>query len=85
MHHGGVYPGFVAFFAEKYLEIHKRGGLPFIKKVAEGFEDEMTENCLGTISECYNGDPPHKGKGAVSMLWNVTAVLKLIRLIEEYS
>ncbi len=85
MHQGGVYPGFVAFFAEKYLDIHKRGGLPFIKKMVEGFEQEMTEHCLGTISECYDGDPPHKGKGAVSLLWNVAGVLRMLNLIEQYS
>ncbi len=85
MHQGGVYPGFVAFFAEKYLEIHKRGGLPFIKNMVEGFEEEMTEHCLGTISECYDGDPPHKGKGAVSLLWNVAGVLRMLNLIEQYS
>jgi predicted glycogen debranching enzyme len=85
MHKGGVYPGFVGFFAEKYLEIHRRGGLPFIKNMVEGFEQEMTEHCLGTISECYDGDPPHKGKGAVSLLWNVTGVLKMLSLIEQYS
>jgi len=85
MMQGAAFPGMVAFFAEKYLEIHKRGGLPFIKKMVDSFEQEMTEHCLGTISECYNGDPPHKGKGAVSMLWNVTAVLKMLSLIEQYS
>jgi len=85
MHQGGVYPGFVAFFAEKYLEIHNRGGLSFIKNMTEGFEQEMTEHCLGTISECYDGDPPHKGKGAVSLLWNVAGVIKMLNLIEQYS
>ncbi len=85
MYYGGVFSGYVAYFAEKYLEFHKRGGLPFIKNMVDGFEDEMTEHCLGTISECYNGNPPHKGKGAVSMLWNVAGVLKMLSLIEQYS
>ena len=85
MYNGAVYPGYVAYFAEKYLEIHKRSGLSFIKNMVDEFEFEMTEHCLGTISECYNGNPPHNGKGAVSMLWNVAGVLKVLSLIEQYS
>ncbi len=85
MYNGAVYPGYVAYFAEKYLEIHKKSGLSFIKNMVDGFEYEMTEHCLGTISECYNGNPPHNGKGAVSMLWNVAGVLKVLSLIEQYS
>ncbi len=85
MYHGAVFPGYVAYFADKYLEFHKRSGLPFIKNMVDGFEYEMKEHCLGTISECYNGNPPHNGKGAVSMLWNVAGVLKMLSLIEQYS
>ncbi len=85
MYNGAVYPGYIAYFAEKYLEIHKKGGLSFIKNMVDGFEYEMTEHCLGTISECYNGNPPYIGAGAVSMLWNVAGVLKVLSLIEQYS
>ena len=85
MHQGTVYPWLAAFFADAYLEIHKQGGLSFVKRILEGFEEEMGNHCLGTISECYNGNPPHEGKGAVSMAWNVAGVLHIIKLIEKYS
>jgi glycogen debranching enzyme len=51
----------------------------------DGFEEEMGNHCIGTISECFNGNPPHIGKGAVSMAWNVAGVLHIIKLIEKYS
>ncbi|TAJ12951.1 glycogen debranching protein [Marinilabiliaceae bacterium JC017] len=85
LHQGTVFPWLVSFFAEGYLRLHKKGGLPIIKRLLDGFEAEMNEHCLGTISECYNGNPPHKGKGAVSMAWNVAAVLKVFKIIEQYS
>lgn len=84
-HQGTVYPWLAAFFAEAYLDIHKQGGLSFVKKMLEGFEEEMGNHCVGTISECFNGNPPHVGKGAVSMAWNVGGVLSIINLIEKYS
>lgn len=85
LHQGSVFPWLAAFFADGYLSIHKEGGLPFIKRMLEGFEEEMSDHCLGTISECFNGNPPHIGKGAISMAWNVGGVIRIIKLIEKYS
>lgn len=85
LHQGCVWPWLFGFFADTYLSLHKRGGLPFIKGIMEGFEEEVYDHCLGTIPEFYTGTPPHKGKGAVSMAWNVAAILKVIHLTEKYS
>ncbi|HBG87714.1 MAG TPA: glycogen debranching protein [Marinilabiliaceae bacterium] len=84
-HQGSVFPWLSAFFADGYLSIHKRGGLPFIKNMIDDFEEEMGNHCISTISEYFNGTPPHVGKGAVSMAWNVAAVIKIINLIEKYN
>lgn len=85
LHQGTVFPWLAAFFADAYLDIHKQGGLSFVKSMLDGFEEEMGNLCIGTISECFNGNPPHVGKGAVSMAWNVAGVLHIIKLIEKYS
>lgn len=85
LHQGAVFPWLAGFFAEGYLKVHKSSGVGLIKKMLEGFENELEEHCLSTISECFNGNPPHKGKGAVSMAWNVAAVIRIIKLIEKYS
>lgn len=85
LHQGCVWPWLFGFFAEAYLTIHKRGGLPFIKRIMEGFEEEMYDHCLGTIPEFFTGTPPHKGAGAVSMAINVAAILKVLKLTEKYS
>ena len=84
LHQGTAWPWFISFFVEGYLRIHGRGGLPFVKKIIEGFEEEMTEHCIGTISEMYNGNPPHTGKGAVSQAWSVAALIHASRLLENY-
>jgi predicted glycogen debranching enzyme len=83
IHQGTVWPWFISFFVESYLRIHKRGGLPFVKKIIEGFEVEMTENCIGTISEMYNGNPPHRGEGAISQAWSVAALIHAYKLLEN--
>lgn len=83
LHQGTVWPWFMSFFVESYIRIHKRGGLPFVKKIIEGFEEEMTEHCIGTISEMYNGNPPHRGKGAISQAWSVAALIRAYKLLEN--
>lgn len=84
VHQGTVWPWWIQFFVKAYLTIHKRGGLPFVQKIMEGFEEEMSEHCIGTISETYNGNPPHTAKGAVSQAWSVAAVIKAYRLVREF-
>ncbi len=85
IHLGAVWPWLIQFFVEGYLKIHKKGGLSFVKQILESFEEEMTQNCVGTVSEIYDGDPPHRGKGAVSQAWSVAGVSYALNLLQVYS
>lgn len=82
-HQGSVYPFLIYPFVKTYLEIHKMGGLSFVKQIIEGFEEEMSENCVGTLSEVYEGNPPHNAQGAISQAWNVAGILRTVRLVEN--
>ncbi len=84
MHQGTVHPWLIQFFVEGYLKIHKRGGLPFVKQIMESFEDDITERCIGTVEEVYNGNPPHKANGAISMAWSVAGVVYATHLVMDY-
>jgi len=44
----------------------------------------MTEHGLCTISEIYDGDPPHKPAGAISQAWSVAEIMRIKWLIEKY-
>ncbi|WP_066632323.1 glycogen debranching enzyme N-terminal domain-containing protein [Labilibacter marinus] len=85
IHQGAVWPWLASFYAEGYLKLHKQSGISHIKRLADNFEEEMVQHCIGTLSEYYDGNPPHMGKGAVSMAWNVAGVLKVLKLIEKYN
>lgn len=84
LHQGTVFPWLFAFFIDTYLVVHKKGGLPFVQRLLEEYEKELGEHCLGTISEAYNGNPPHTAKGAVSMAWNVAGILRVLKEVETY-
>jgi predicted glycogen debranching enzyme len=84
MHMGSVYPFLIYPFVKSYLEIHKAGGLSFVKHIMAGFEEEMSEHCVGTLSETYEGNPPYTARGAISQAWNVGGVLGAIALVEKF-
>jgi predicted glycogen debranching enzyme len=83
-HQGTAYPFLIYPFIKTYLDVHKAGGLSFAKNCLEGFKNEMAENCVGTLSEAYEGNPPHTAKGAISQAWNVAAVIMANLLVENY-
>jgi len=83
-HNGAVWPWLIQFFVEGYLKIHKRGGLPFVKKIVEDFEEEMGEHGIGTLSEMYNGNPPHQARGSISQAWNVAGVIYASHRVQNY-
>lgn len=83
-HQGSAFPWLLGHFAEGYLKIHGRSGLSLIKMFFNGFEEEITEAGIGTISELYFGNPPHIGKGAISQAWSVAELLRINHLLNLY-
>jgi len=83
-HQGGVLVWLLAPYAEAYLKLHGRSGVTEIKRIYYGMETLMNTHGIGTISEVYDGNPPHEGRGAISQAWSVAAVLRLKKLIENF-
>jgi len=81
---GTAWPWLLAHFAEGYLKIHGQSSLHYLEKLYKGLEETLTEHALGSISELFDGDPPHKPGGATSMAWSVAEILRMGELIEEY-
>ena len=83
-HQGTVWPWLFGHFVEGYLKIHGNSGLSFIKGYYKEFAQTLTEHGVGTISEIYDGDPPHTPRGAISQAWSVAELLRIGQLIGEY-
>lgn len=83
VHLGPARPWLFGFYAEAYLEVMGYSGLGMIERMLIGFEDEMTEGCIGSLSEMYDGNPPYTGRGAVSTAKNVGAVLSTIKRVKD--
>ena len=77
-HQGSVYPWLIGPYIDAFLRVNKRNfatrqkGLKLLNKIFEHFN----ECGLGTISEIFDGAPPHRPKGCISQAWNVAEVLR---------
>ena len=85
LHQGPARPWLMGFYAEAYLKVFGMSGVGYIDRMLIGFEDEMTEGCIASLSQLYDGNPPFRGRGAVSHATNVAEVLRTVRLIKRFS
>lgn len=82
-HNGPVWPWTIGYFADAYLKIYKQSGKSFIERIITGLEAEMTELCIGTISELFNGNPPFKGHGAPTFAMSVAETLRVLDMLKK--
>ena len=84
-HQGTAWPWLAGFYFEAYLRIYKMSGLGFVERQLIGYEDELTSHCIGSIPELFDGNPPFKGRGAISFAMNIAEILRTLYLISKYN
>ena len=80
---GSARPWLMGFYCHAYVKVFSIGGLSFVNRMMIGFEDEMSQGAIGTLSELYDGNPPFIGRGAVSFAANVGEILRVLRLLKN--
>ncbi len=83
-HQGTVWPWLGGHFCEAHLRVYGKQGLSLVKDFYSGFENEMNQAGIGSISEIYDGNPPHKPKGAISQAWSIAELLRIKTLIDKF-
>lgn len=81
---GPVWPWTIAAFAEAYLKVYKMSGVSFVQRLLGGFETELRELTVGTLSELYDGNPPFRGHGAMSYAMTVGEVLRTLHVLDSF-
>ncbi len=82
-HNGPTRPWLFGFYADAYLKVFGMSGVSYIDRMLIGFEDEMSQNGIGTISQLYDGNPPFSGHGAISQATNVAEILRTLRNLKK--
>ena len=83
MYQGTVWPWLLGAFADAYLHLLGPEGKSFVRTLYEGFQPVMKENGIGSVSELYDGDPPHTANGAPSFAPSVAELIRINRLLQD--
>jgi len=83
-HQGTAWPWLCGAYLEAYLRIYRMSGLAFVERTLIGFEEEMKSHCIGSIPEVFDGNPPFRGRGAISFAMSVAGVLRVLKLLKKY-
>jgi predicted glycogen debranching enzyme len=81
-HQGTVWPWLIGPFCDGWLRVYGEGGVSRVRKLITGFEETLLEAGISTISEIFDGDPPHTPRGAISQAWSVGEVLRIYSILE---
>jgi predicted glycogen debranching enzyme len=79
-HQGTVWPWLLGHYIRAYLRTHGRDGktIPHCFALLEPFLSHLKEAGIGTVSEVFDGDPPHKPNGCIAQAWSVAELLRVI-------
>jgi len=78
-HNGTVWPWLLGPFTTAFLKVKRDAhsardnALKFLLPL---FSTHISEAGLGTLSEIFDGDPPHKPRGCVAQAWSVAEPLR---------
>lgn len=84
-HQGTVWPWLLGPFVEAYLRVHnfEQGARDHCRDLLAGLLDHLVEAGLGTVSEVYDGDAPHRPAGCIAQAWSVAETLRAWALIHS--
>jgi predicted glycogen debranching enzyme len=84
LHNGPARPWLIGFYADAYLRVFGLSGVSYIDRMLIGFEEEMSQGCIGSLSQLYDGNPPFAGRGAISHATNVAEVLRTLYNLKRF-
>lgn len=85
-HQGTVWAHLIGPFVEAYLKVNdysgrsREEGMEFIRPLLEHFS---SEGCLGSVSEIFDGDEPHRPRGCIAQAWAVAELLRVYVLLNR--
>jgi len=77
-HQGTVWGWLIGPFVQAHLRVH--GDPDRARSLLLPLSDHLTTAGLGTISEIFDGNPPHHPRGCFAQAWSVAEVLRAWRM-----
>ena len=86
-HQGTVWPWLIGHFVEAYLKVYSdnRNRLEDLQlRLIPLFESHPYVAGLGSVSEIFDGDEPHRPGGCPMQAWSVAEVIRASKLLDEH-
>jgi predicted glycogen debranching enzyme len=79
-HQGTVWPWLLGPFVTAYLRAFgsTHENIAHCRGLVAGLERHLGEACLGTVSEIFDGDPPHAPGGSCAQAWSVGELYRVL-------
>jgi predicted glycogen debranching enzyme len=74
-HQGTVWSWLIGPFIDAWLRVYPRE-LEKAQSFLQGFTAHLTDDCIGSISEIFDADPPYTPRGCIAQAWGVAEVLR---------
>jgi len=84
-HQGTVWPWLLGHFGEAYLKTHdwRTEARDFLRNHLNGWLPHLLEAGVGSVSEIFDGDPPHRPNGCIAQAWSAAELIRLFSLVNE--
>ncbi len=81
-HQGTVWGWLIGPYVEAYLRVHgfAPAAMGRMRSCLQSLVDHLDEAGLGSVSEVFDGDPPHRPGGCIAQAWSVAELLRAWRM-----
>jgi predicted glycogen debranching enzyme len=78
-HQGTVWPWLLGHFISAYVRTYNRSpqAMERARSWLSAFEAHLSDAGLGSISEIFDGDSPHRPRGCIAQAWSVAEILRV--------
>ena len=74
-HQGTVWAWLIGPFIDAWLKVYP-DQRALCRDFLKGFEEHVSEACVGSISEVFDADTPYTPRGCVAQAWSVAEALR---------
>ncbi|MFH0981660.1 MAG: amylo-alpha-1,6-glucosidase [Planctomycetota bacterium] len=84
-HNGTVWSWLIGPYADAYLKVHGEtvATLARVQELIAPLLAHLSEAGLGSVSEVFDGDPPHTPRGCIAQAWSVAELLRIQQRLEQ--
>lgn len=77
-HQGTVWSWLLGPFLTALVRVRGETGRREARRILQEFEAHLCQAGVGTVSEIFDGDPPHTPRGCIAQAWSVGELLRVV-------